>query len=250
MANDGQSWWNQMWQQGMSQGTESPDAPTLPNDIDRRKIDFLQGRIPSTGEALGVGCGSARLLCRVGGQWSGVRLVALDNADAALAQARATASTFGVTIDTVNGNALDLPFENNRFDAVLSGGLLEHFTDPRLVLAEMVRVLKPGGTLYADVVPRKLSWYRRAEAKRMLRSPWLAPGVFESSYLAPEYVRWLEELSCTRIETKWCGVYPHAINKLPTSIRRAVSNGLGALDGTLLADAAGWYFMLSASKVG
>jgi hypothetical protein len=41
-----------------------------------------------------------------------------------------------------------LPFQNATFDAVLSLNVLEHVTDPFACAAELIRVLKPGGTLY------------------------------------------------------------------------------------------------------
>ncbi len=41
------------------------------------------------------------------------------------------------------------------YDCVYSMGLLEHFDNPRPVLEEMLRVLKPGGYLYAMVVPQR-----------------------------------------------------------------------------------------------
>jgi SAM-dependent methyltransferase len=41
------------------------------------------------------------------------------------------------------------------YDVVYSLGLLEHFDDPAPVLREMVRILKPGGWLYAVVIPQR-----------------------------------------------------------------------------------------------
>lgn len=41
-----------------------------------------------------------------------------------------------------------LPFRDSVFDAVLSLNVLEHVTNPFVCAAELVRVLKPGGTLY------------------------------------------------------------------------------------------------------
>jgi len=47
----------------------------------------------------------------------------------------------------VIADAADLPFAANTFDAALCSELLEHVPDPRRVIAEAHRVLKPGGVL-------------------------------------------------------------------------------------------------------
>jgi SAM-dependent methyltransferase len=44
-----------------------------------------------------------------------------------------------------------LPFEEASFDVVVAGELLEHLRDPRRVVAEAWRVLRPGGTFVASV---------------------------------------------------------------------------------------------------
>lgn len=44
-----------------------------------------------------------------------------------------------------------LPFQNGVFDAVLSLNVLEHVTDPFVCARELMRVLKPGGTLYCCI---------------------------------------------------------------------------------------------------
>jgi hypothetical protein len=51
----------------------------------------------------------------------------------------------------VIGDAHALPFADGAFDAAFSLAVLEHVADPRQVVAEMVRVLKPGGWLYSEV---------------------------------------------------------------------------------------------------
>ncbi len=47
----------------------------------------------------------------------------------------------------VNAVGEKIPFDDNSFDIVYSTNALEHTTDPALVLAESMRVLKPGGLL-------------------------------------------------------------------------------------------------------
>jgi SAM-dependent methyltransferase len=44
-----------------------------------------------------------------------------------------------------------LPFEEASFDVVVAGELLEHLRDPRRVVSEVRRVLRPGGTFVASV---------------------------------------------------------------------------------------------------
>jgi len=41
-----------------------------------------------------------------------------------------------------------LPFKNESIDAVLCEALIEHVADPRLVISEINRILKPGGWIY------------------------------------------------------------------------------------------------------
>ena len=51
----------------------------------------------------------------------------------------------------VLADAEQLPFRDNSFDAIVTLAVLEHIRRPWLVARELVRVLKPGGTLIADV---------------------------------------------------------------------------------------------------
>jgi SAM-dependent methyltransferase len=51
----------------------------------------------------------------------------------------------------VLGSAAALPFAAATFDGVLSVAVLEHVPDPRRCVAEIARVLKPGGWVFAAV---------------------------------------------------------------------------------------------------
>lgn len=56
--------------------------------------------------------------------------------------------TPGVDVAATGGA---LPFPDGVFDFVFSQAVLEHVPDPHRAVDEMVRVLKPGGALYAEV---------------------------------------------------------------------------------------------------
>ena len=53
--------------------------------------------------------------------------------------------------DVVYYDGTLMPFEDARYDAALCIEVLEHAADPRLLLAEIARVLKPGATLLLTV---------------------------------------------------------------------------------------------------
>jgi SAM-dependent methyltransferase len=232
--------WDKIWRESDSSARVDFSSTLLENLIDHHKIDFLKTSLPDSGRAVEIGCGSARLLSRIG-LATRLNLVAVDNSLEALDLARATSKFLGRPIECICADAQSLPFPNRSFDVVLSGGLLEHFSNPRPVLAQMVRILRPGAIFYADVVPRKFSLYRIREIGRILRGSWLMPGVSESTFGPSYYLKRLEELGCTDIRVKSCGVY------LPWKAAAAWRH-TRRLDGTAIARWLGWYFMIIARR--
>lgn len=232
--------WDSVWQGAIDDRPPDLDSHTLANEIDRLKVEFLRPVLPATGRALEVGCGSARLIARVGTA-SRLELFAVDTSDKALEISQATAAMIGIPISASKGEAESLPFETGSFDVVLSGGLLEHFRDPLPVLSEMVRVLRPDGVFYADVVPRKFSLFRVLDSWRLLSSPWMLPGVYESTLGQRYYREALTKLGCTEIVIRSCGIYPPSAS--PSWVRRTQG-----LDGSWAASFAGWYFMIRARR--
>lgn len=60
------------------------------------------------------------------------------------------------------GSALQLPFADHTFDKVLCSEVLEHIPDYQAALAEIYRILKPGGLLAISVpryFPEKICWW-------------------------------------------------------------------------------------------
>jgi SAM-dependent methyltransferase len=61
----------------------------------------------------------------------------------------------------VVGDALALPYPDGTFDVVIASEILEHVPDDRGAIAELVRVLRPGGSLAITVprwLPEKICW--------------------------------------------------------------------------------------------
>ena len=76
---------------------------------------------------------------------AGARVHGLDAAPLLIEVARARAAEAGLDAEFVVGDALDLPFDDGAFDAVLSVFGVIFVPDPARAVAEIVRVLVPGG---------------------------------------------------------------------------------------------------------
>jgi SAM-dependent methyltransferase len=69
--------------------------------------------------------------------------------------------TFDEWAGVVNADALDLPFPDGAFDHVVVSEVLEHVWDDERALAEIARVVRPGGRVAATVPtfwPERLCW--------------------------------------------------------------------------------------------
>lgn len=124
-----------------------------------------------------LGCGTGymaeALLGRVG------RIVCVDRSESMLAEARRRlqrtgAARPGTELDLRAGAFESLPIADAECDAALLGLVLHHVEDLDAVLAEVRRILKPGGTAVAlELNPHREAWMRAALGDRHLG---LAPG--------------------------------------------------------------------------
>src|SRR5262245_13878437 len=90
----------------------------------------------------------------------GFRVIAVDIDVATLAGARGSDTQ---DVKWIGGDARDLPFTDGTFDVVVCNSALEHVADDGRAVAEIRRVLKPGGRLIltTDSFPHRMSpWLR------------------------------------------------------------------------------------------
>jgi arsenite methyltransferase len=101
---------------------------------------------------LGSGAGTDSLIAsQMVGEAGGV--TGIDMTLEMLEKARAAAAEMGATnVEFVAGEAEQLPFDGDSFDVVISNGVIDLVPDKDAVIAELYRVLVPGGRLQvADV---------------------------------------------------------------------------------------------------
>jgi SAM-dependent methyltransferase len=154
---------------------------------------------------LDLGCGAGRHAFEAFRR--GARVVALDYSAAELKDVKAM---FGALLDAeaatlpasawggcANGDATRLPFPENTFDHVIAAEVLEHIPADEDAMAELARVLKPGGTIAVTVpawLAERVCWaltdqyhapfvpgghvriYSEPELRSKLRGAGLRPG--------------------------------------------------------------------------
>lgn len=101
-----------------------------------------------------IGCGAGVLAPHVVSL--GHRHIGIDVVEQSLLQARDRG------IVPVVADATRLPLRSETADVVVAGEVLEHVTDPERLLSEVLRVLKPGGTLVMDTIAD--TWWGRFTA--------------------------------------------------------------------------------------
>jgi SAM-dependent methyltransferase len=97
---------------------------------------------------LDVGCGLGAVTLAFATAVHPVHVLGIDPAPGQLARADVVARRRGVSsVDFVAGSADRLPLPDTAVDVVFAHALIERVPDPAHVLAELFRVLRPGGTL-------------------------------------------------------------------------------------------------------
>jgi ubiquinone/menaquinone biosynthesis C-methylase UbiE len=110
--------------------------------VDDLEVDLVR-RFGEGREVLEVGCGTGLLLERIARFAS--RAHGVDLSPGMLARARERG------LDVTEASATRLPFPDATFDVACSFKVLAHVRDVRAALAEMTRVVRPGGMIVAEL---------------------------------------------------------------------------------------------------
>ena len=96
---------------------------------------------------LDIGCGTGKFASRVLEQFPESQVWGLDLSAGMLSQCRARSQAADGRLHLVQGDSERLPFQDNAFDAITCTHSFHHYPRQDKVIAEMHRVLRPGGRL-------------------------------------------------------------------------------------------------------
>lgn len=109
---------------------------------------FLDWLAPADGQRwLDVGCGNGAFTEMLVGRHAPAWVAGIDPSAAQLAYARERAALAGVAF--TQGDAMALPYENGIFDMAVMPLVIFFVVDPARGVAEMARVVRPGGVVSA-----------------------------------------------------------------------------------------------------
>lgn len=182
-------------------------------DVHRRIdtiYDVLLGAYDLTGRTLlDAGCGTGWFSAAA--RERGAVVTALDIGPRLLEQVRRKCDA-----KTVVGDVMNLEFRDDTFDVIVSSECIEHTTDPRRAVSELIRVCKPGGLIALTCPNRHWQWAcTLANALRLRPYEGL-----ENWPSWKELRRWITEGGATIRSMRGIHLFPFQIRMLHPLLRR------------------------------
>jgi len=184
-------------------------------------------------QVLDVGCGlgddARELAARV---TPGGKVIAIDGSAEMVAQARRRSEGLGLAVEFAVGDAHELEYADAGFAACWSERVLQHLADPGRAIAQMVRVVKPGGrvvvfepdhsSLVIDAADRATTAAAVQALAQSIRSSWIGRalfGLFKESGLGGVKV-----IPTPIVSHSWHDT--NALLRLDATVKAAVERGM------------------------
>ena len=136
---------------------------------------------PRYGRVLEVGAGTGFFLLNLWQVGFVEEAHATDISGGMLDVCRRNGALLGTTVHTRTADAERLPYDDGEFDLVVGHAFLHHIPEPGAALAEMARVLRPGGTLFVAGEPtrwgHRITGISKWAARTALRAADRLPGM-------------------------------------------------------------------------
>ncbi len=163
-------------------------------------------------KVLDVGCGGG-FTCEFLAQ-RGAEVWGTDQSSACIEAAKAHARLSNLNISYRVGMAESLFWEDLCFDVVVCVDVLEHVKDPKQAIAEIARVLKPGGMFCFDTINRTVRsrlimiWL----LENLLRQ--IPPGIHDwRKFITPqELAHWAQQAGLRKIKVKGFNLFGSTVS--------------------------------------
>lgn len=128
--------------------------------------------LPAAPAILDVGCGTGEISSRLARLFPAAQITGVDLLESHLALARDRYGALGDRLSFQQADAFELPFAAASFDLVVCRHLLQAVPRPEAILAEMVRVSRPGAVLH--VIPEDYDMIHAGPARLDVGAFWHA----------------------------------------------------------------------------
>ena len=143
------------------------DIEAAKNRLEPHEAAFADFQKWSGRTVLEIGCGVGIDTARFAR--AGADITAIDLTEAAVSLANQLLELEGLPGEAVVANAEQLPFPDGRFDLVYSWGVLHHTPNIDQAMAEVHRVLKPGGQVRMMLYSRRSTFAFAVWGRQVLR---------------------------------------------------------------------------------
>jgi len=158
----------------------------------KRSVEYFGNRLDRLGmrggRVLDAGCGAGNWAVALASRFD--KVDAIDNDRERVAILDGMIPLLGGQVETAIGSTEELPYPDDTFDVVFCSGVI-FVVDYQKSLAEFLRVLKPGGTLYASFVGA--TWWRHVLYERSKTEPVCIQ--YGANGLVSLYFRRLDEIN-------------------------------------------------------
>ena len=140
-----QAVWNRFWDSKNDIDKVYPSSPTILKAI-LKNFPHLEGK-----KILEVGAGSGRDSAELARRGADVSVLDFAEGSLKIVNGLLIREHLENNLHLVRGDAFHAPFPDGTFDLVFHQGLAEHFTDPKPLIRENFRIVRPGGYCLCDV---------------------------------------------------------------------------------------------------
>ena len=206
---------------------------------------------------IGFGMGTDHLnMARRGGNMNGIDLTRRH-----LDITKTRLELYGLKSNLINGDAENLPYNDNTFDFIYSLGVIHHSPDTEKIISEINRVLKPGGKCYVAVYHKNsvFFWWSVFIVNYLIRGGWKKRTLKQQISLV-EYPGTNENLVIKLYKKNEFDKLFDKFYKKESHIKHLIPTDLEYISGifshknkptkflTLMGNKFGWYVVVEATK--